>query len=112
MSLLEGHADYVMDGVGPEVVPSVAEIRRKFQQRRAGASRPDQILRRLLGLEAKMRQYRDGERFVRAVVERVGMAGFNRVWQSPDTLPRKAELTDPDAWISRIHGPRAGLAPA
>lgn len=39
MSLLEGHADFVMDGVGPSVVPSVAEIREKFQQRRAkGAS--------------------------------------------------------------------------
>ena len=24
MSLLEGHADVVMDGVGPEVIPSVA----------------------------------------------------------------------------------------
>ena len=30
MSLLEGHADVVMDGVGPEVIPSVDEIRRKF----------------------------------------------------------------------------------
>ena len=27
MSLLEGHADVVMDGVGPEVIPSVAQIR-------------------------------------------------------------------------------------
>ena len=36
MSLLEGHADVVMDGVGPEVIPSVAEIRRKFTQRRKG----------------------------------------------------------------------------
>ena len=70
MSLLEGHADYVMDGVGPEVVPSVAEIREKFQQRRAtGAGRLDQALRKLLGLDAKLRQYRDGERFVRAVVD-------------------------------------------
>jgi coenzyme F420 biosynthesis associated uncharacterized protein len=34
MSLLEGHADVVMDGVGPEVIPSVGEIRRKFTQRR------------------------------------------------------------------------------
>ncbi|GAA2927843.1 hypothetical protein GCM10020221_24750 [Streptomyces thioluteus] len=79
MSLLEGHADYVMDGVGPQVVPSVAEIREKFQQRRAsGAGRLDAALRKLLGLDAKLRQYRDGERFVRAVVDEVGMEGFNR----------------------------------
>ncbi len=104
MSLLEGHADYVMDGVGPQVVPSVAEIREKFQKRRAsGAGRLDQALRRLLGLDAKLRQYRDGERFVRAVVEEVGMEGFNRVWTSPNTLPTKAEITKPADWVARVH---------
>ncbi|MYV51562.1 zinc-dependent metalloprotease [Streptomyces sp. SID3212] len=104
MSLLEGHADYVMDGVGPQVVPSVAEIREKFQQRRAsGASRLDQALRKLLGLDAKLRQYRDGERFVRAVVDEVGMDGFNRVWTSPNTLPTKAEIAKPADWVARVH---------
>ncbi|MFJ1547834.1 zinc-dependent metalloprotease [Streptomyces sp. NPDC088246] len=104
MSLLEGHADYVMDGVGPEVVSSVGEIREKFQQRRArGASRLDQALRKLLGLDAKLRQYRDGERFVRAVVDNVGMDGFNRVWTSPNTLPTKAEIAKPADWIARVH---------
>lgn len=104
MSLLEGHADYVMDGVGPEVVPSVAEIREKFGRRRAsGAGRLDQALRRLLGLDAKLRQYRDGERFVRAVVDEVGMDGFNKVWTSPNTLPTKAEIARPADWVARVH---------
>ncbi|MER5382157.1 zinc-dependent metalloprotease [Streptomyces sp. NPDC002688] len=104
MSLLEGHADFVMDGVGPAVVPSVAEIREKFQQRRArGASRLDLALRKLLGLDAKLRQYRDGERFVRAVVDEVGMDGFNRVWTSPNTLPTKAEIAKPADWVARVH---------
>ncbi|WP_432020453.1 zinc-dependent metalloprotease [Streptomyces sp. 1222.5] len=104
MSLLEGHADYVMDGVGPSVVPTVAEIREKFQQRRAkGASRLDQALRKLLGLDAKLKQYRDGERFVRAVVGDVGIDGFNRVWTSPNTLPTKAEIARPADWIARVH---------
>ncbi|MER6272598.1 zinc-dependent metalloprotease [Streptomyces sp. NPDC001797] len=104
MSLLEGHADFVMDGVGPAVVPTVAEIREKFQQRRAkGASRLDTTLRKLLGLDAKLRQYRDGERFVRGVVEQVGMDGFNRVWTSPNTLPTKAEIAKPADWVARVH---------
>ncbi|MFK0257598.1 zinc-dependent metalloprotease [Streptomyces sp. NPDC090445] len=111
MSLLEGHADFVMDGVGPEVVPSVAEIREKFQQRRAsGAGRLDAALRKLLGLDAKLRQYRDGERFVRAVVEQVGMDGFNRVWTSPNTLPTKAEIARPADWVARVH--RKGSEPS
>ncbi|HMG31235.1 MAG TPA: zinc-dependent metalloprotease [Jiangellaceae bacterium] len=107
MSLLEGHADVVMDGVGPEVVPSVATIREKFQRRRAGAGSLDRTLRRLLGLEAKMRQYRDGAKFVNGVVERVGMNGFNRVWESAETLPHLDEIADPVAWVRRVHGQAA-----
>ncbi|MFD9128757.1 zinc-dependent metalloprotease [Kitasatospora sp. NPDC059571] len=103
MSLLEGHADVVMDGVGPAVVPSVAEIREKFQRRRdRGAGRLDLVLRRLLGMDAKLRQYQDGAVFVRGVVDRVGMAGFNRVWTSPNTLPTKEEVHDPAAWVARV----------
>ena len=103
MSLLEGHADYVMDGVGPRVVPSVGEIREKFTKRRAsGAGRLDQALRKLLGLDAKLRQYREGERFVRAVVDEVGMEGFNKVWTSPNTLPTKAEIANPAGWVARV----------
>lgn len=104
MSLLEGHADVVMDGVGPQVVPSVAEIREKFQKRRAkGTGRLDQLLRKALGLDAKMRQYQDGAVFVRGVVDAVGMEGFNRVWTSPNTLPTKEEIHEPAAWVARVH---------
>jgi coenzyme F420 biosynthesis associated uncharacterized protein len=104
MSLLEGHADVVMDDVGPSVIPSVAEIRKKFTKRRQGVGTLDRILRRLLGLEAKMAQYRDGATFVRAVVDKVGMDEFNAVWAGPQNLPSKAELTDPDGWVRRVLG--------
>jgi coenzyme F420 biosynthesis associated uncharacterized protein len=102
MSLLEGHADVVMDGVGPEVIPSVATIRRKFNERRKGVGTLDKVLRRLLGLDAKMAQYRDGATFVRGVVDKVGMADFNAVWERPENLPSKAEITDPAAWVARV----------
>ena len=104
MSLLEGHADVVMDGVGPEVIPTVAEIRRKFDQRRKGAGGIDRLIRRLLGLESKMRQYRDGAVFVRAVNEKVGLDGFNAVWAEPANLPTQADIADPAAWVARVHG--------
>ncbi len=104
MSLLEGHADVVMDEVGPQVIPTVAEIRRKFDQRRAGSVGVDRILRKLLGLEAKLRQYRDGAVFVRAVKDQVGREGLNAVWTSPETLPQAAEILDPAAWVRRVHG--------
>ncbi|WP_246535810.1 zinc-dependent metalloprotease [Nocardioides aquaticus] len=102
MSLLEGHADVVMDGVGPQVIPSVRRIRASFDRRRQGVGTLDRVLRRLLGLDAKMAQYRDGAAFVRGVVDTVGMERFNAVWERPEHLPTKAELLDHGAWIRRV----------
>jgi coenzyme F420 biosynthesis associated uncharacterized protein len=104
MSLLEGHADVVMDGVGPEVIPSVAEIRAKFTKRRRGVGTLDRMLRRLLGLDQKMAQYRDGAEFVRQTIDTVGMEGFNAVFADPAHLPGKSEIHDPAAWVRRVHG--------
>jgi coenzyme F420 biosynthesis associated uncharacterized protein len=104
MSLLEGHADVVMDGVGPGVIPSVDKIRARFTTRRAGAGPLDQMIRKLLGFDAKLRQYRDGAVFVRGVLDRVDMDGFNAVWAEPGNLPRKEEIGDPAAWVARVHG--------
>jgi coenzyme F420 biosynthesis associated uncharacterized protein len=106
MSLVEGHAEYVMDAVDIGVIPTLSTIRARFQQRRKGSSPLDRVLRRLLGLDVKMRQYAEGVTFVRAAVDAVGMAGFNVVWTSPETLPTKAELTAPLDWVSRVHGIR------
>ncbi len=102
MSLLEGHADVVMDGVGPAVIPSVHRIRKAFDKRRQGTGTLDRLLRRLLGLDAKMAQYRDGARFVRTVVDKVGMADFNAVWADPEHLPSLAEIHAPRDWMSRV----------
>jgi coenzyme F420 biosynthesis associated uncharacterized protein len=102
MSLLEGHADVVMDGVGPAVIPSIERIRQKFNVRRQGQGF-DKIIRRLLGLDAKMRQYRDGAEFCRQVIAAVGMPGLNAVWTSPETLPTRAEIVSPTLWLERVH---------
>ncbi|WP_186814188.1 zinc-dependent metalloprotease [Pseudonocardia asaccharolytica] len=101
-TLLEGHADHVMDAVGPEVVPSVATIRERFTIRRRGGGLLDRILRALLGVEAKVKQYALGSAFTSYVVLAIGMDGFNRVWESPETLPTRAELADPAAWLRRV----------
>ena len=102
MTLVEGHGDYVMDAVGPQVVPTVAEIRSRFQGRREGGSRMDKTIRRLLGIDMKMKQYAEGSRFVRRVVAEVGMDGFNQIWTSPETLPTHDELREPETWIARV----------
>src|SRR6185437_14858896 len=65
MTLVEGHGDYVMDAVGPSVVPSVEDIRAKFSARRGSGNRIEQALRRILGIDLKMKQYEQGSRFVK-----------------------------------------------
>jgi coenzyme F420 biosynthesis associated uncharacterized protein len=107
MSLIEGHGDFVMDGVGPVVVPTAVLIRERFQERRAGAGPLDRMVRKLLGLDLKMKQYEEGARFVRHVVGAVGMSGFNAVWTSPDTLPSIEEIRAPQHWLDRV-APAAG----
>jgi coenzyme F420 biosynthesis associated uncharacterized protein len=102
MTLVEGHGDYVMDAVGPQVVPSVEQIRERFNERRGTAGRMERTLRRILGIDLKMKQYAQGSRFVKAVVEEAGMATFNKVWTSPQTLPTKDEFDRPELWLDRV----------
>jgi coenzyme F420 biosynthesis associated uncharacterized protein len=102
MTLVEGHGDYVMDAVGPRVVPSVEDIRDKFSHRRGSQGRAEQLVRRLLGIDLKMKQYEQGSKFVTAVVAQAGMDGFNRVWTSPETLPTRTEIENPREWLERV----------
>ena len=69
MSLLEGHADVVMDGVGPEVIPQRRRDPARSSPSAAQGQGFDKIIRKLLGLDAKMRQYRDGAAFCRRVID-------------------------------------------
>lgn len=102
MSLLEGHADVVMDDIGPEVIPTVRTIRKKFDQRRRSPKGLAGVVRRLMGFESKMRQYRDGATFVRAIHDTVGREGFDAVWAAPEQLPSREEILEPDLWIKRV----------
>lgn len=110
MSLLEGHADVVMDEVGPRVIPSVDVIRERFEARRSSAADArgaDSVWRRVLGMDAKLRQYREGAAFVRAVVNDGGMAAMNRVWADPGNVPTLGEIREPSLWLDRMRGAAA-----
>ncbi|QCU76843.1 hydrolase [Citricoccus sp. SGAir0253] len=104
MSLLEGHANVIMDGIDASVVPTVKTIRQRFDHRDATRSSLDRWVRRFLGMDAKMQQYRDGQRFVKRVVRDLGMDGFNAVWEAPGHLPTERELHHPEEWIERMRG--------
>lgn len=100
MSLLEGYADVMMDRVGTDVVPTVALIRERFNahRQRRGLVK---VVNKLMGLDLKLAQYRDGAVFCRAVIERVGVAGLNAVYESSGMLPTLDEIHVPEVWLAR-----------
>jgi coenzyme F420 biosynthesis associated uncharacterized protein len=101
MSLIEGHAEHVMDAVGAEALPSLPRMRAAMTHRREHRGLPWRVLERLLGLELKMRQYEVGRRFCDAVVAAGGPAALARAWRSPEDLPSTAELQAPQLWLAR-----------
>jgi coenzyme F420 biosynthesis associated uncharacterized protein len=102
MSLLEGFSDYVMDEVGRDLVPGVANISARFHERRTRRTPFERAMLRLTGMDLKLEQYRKGEAFVRAIAERRGPTALARLWESPETLPRDGEIEAPERWIARV----------
>ncbi|HUY63797.1 MAG TPA: zinc-dependent metalloprotease [Acidimicrobiales bacterium] len=104
MSLLEGHGDVTMSRAGAGQVPDAHRFARVLRDRRSKASRPARLLQQLLGIEAKLKQYAQGERFI-AEVEAAGGPGLlARVWEGPEMLPTMDEIRRPDQWIVRAGG--------
>ncbi len=102
MSLLEGHGDVTMDRAGGERVPSAGRFSRVLNQRRQESKGFNKAVRELLGLEAKMRQYEQGEKFIAHVELQRSSAFLDAVWEGADRLPTLGEIRDPAAWISRM----------
>jgi putative hydrolase len=105
MSLIEGHAEHVMDAVGAQALPSLPLLRAAMTHRREHRGLPWRVLERLLGLELKMRQYEVGRSFCDAVVAAGGEDGpalLARAWRSAEDLPSTAELQSPELWLARI----------
>jgi coenzyme F420 biosynthesis associated uncharacterized protein len=103
MTLLEGHASYVMNTAAVGRITELERMRRALQERRR-SSGPEKAFQRAIGLESKVRQYDAGERFVHDVVERVGWSGFNLVWRGEADLPTLEEIGEPSRWLQRVPG--------
>ncbi len=102
MSLIEGHAEHVMDAVGADVLPSLPRLRTAMNRRRENRGLPWRVLERLLGLELKLKQYETGRRFCDAVVDAGGPQALALAWSGADALPTPAELEQPSLWIARV----------
>jgi coenzyme F420 biosynthesis associated uncharacterized protein len=104
MSLLEGHASYVMNEVSRDHVRDLDRMRKALAERRRKAGGVERSFQRAIGFDKKIEQYDAGEKFVRDVVARSGIDGFNRVWLAPEALPSVEEIAEPAAWVARVAG--------
>jgi coenzyme F420 biosynthesis associated uncharacterized protein len=105
MSVIEGHAEHVMDAAAGSLEPGYGRLRARLDARRANRSGLAEVVARLMGMELKLRQYRLGKAFCDAVVSRGGTAALNGLWQAPDSLPTMAELERPLEWLERAAEP-------
>ncbi len=102
MSLLEGHGDVTMDRAGADQIPSAARFGQVLRQRRQQGNPAAKVLQKLIGLDAKLKQYEQGEAFIESVERHGGTELLDVAWVDPANLPSIAEIRDPDAWIARI----------
>jgi coenzyme F420 biosynthesis associated uncharacterized protein len=102
MSLVEGHGDVTMDRAGAGRIPSAERFSRVLRARRAKKPGIAKAVQKLAGIDAKMKQYELGERFIAAVEAEGGRELLERVWEGPERLPTLREIRDPSAWIARL----------
>jgi coenzyme F420 biosynthesis associated uncharacterized protein len=102
MSVIEGHAEHVMDACASDQGPELGRLRRRLEQRRARRGGLGELIARLLGMDLKLRQYEAGKAFCDAVVGLEGPEALRAVWRSPDDLPDLAELDAPRSWLRRV----------
>jgi coenzyme F420 biosynthesis associated uncharacterized protein len=106
MSLLEGHGDVTMDRAGADEIPSAERFSRVLRERRRSAQGMARLLQQLIGLEAKLAQYQQGEAFISRVERKGGERMLDLAWEQPENLPSMAEIRDPDRWIDRVASAR------
>ena len=102
MSLLEGHGDVTMDRAGADQIPNAVRFGQVLRQRRQKANPAIKLLQKLIGLEAKLKQYEQGERFIEAVEGVGGEKQLDRAWEDPANLPTMSEIRDPQSWLDRV----------
>ena len=102
MSLVEGHGDVTMARAARGHIPDAERFALVMQHRRRNARGMARLVQRLLGIEAKLAQYRAGEEFIAAIEVERGPKAVNRIWERVEHLPSMTEIRNPTAWLERV----------
>ena len=101
-SVMEGYADNVTERVGRRLVPTFERIHEAMLRHRVERGEAERFIEGLLGLKLERAHYERGQAFCDGVVERAGVDGLNRLWESESMLPTPNELEAPGLWLARI----------
>jgi putative hydrolase len=104
-SVMEGYADNVTERVGRRLVPTFERIHEAMLRHRVERGEAERFIEGLLGLKLERSHYERGQAFCDGVVERAGVDGLNRLWESEAMLPTPNELEAPGLWLARISLP-------
>jgi len=99
MAASEGYGDHVMHALGAELLPTYPRIAEAMS--RLDMTNADPVFERLLGIEMKREQYRQGRAFCDTVVELTDEATLARVWDSAEAMPSLPEIEEPRLWLAR-----------
>ncbi len=102
MSFLEGHGDVTMARAGKGLIPSADRFARVMAYRRQSVTGMVKVFQRIVGIEAKLRQYIEGEQFIEAVESHGGPEVLDLAWAEPCNVPSIAEIRNPQLWIDRV----------
>lgn len=102
MSLVEGYSNHLMNAIGQDILPNFAAIEQRIEERKANRSVLEQLFNRVTGMDLKLAQYAEGQKFVDFVVEQRGVPFATRVWERAENLPSLDEIRNPASWITRI----------
>lgn len=101
MSIVEGHASFVMNAVGEDHIPTRRRMKAGLAKRRQSGNL-ERTFQKTIGFDQKIKQYTAGEAFVATIVKHAGMEGINLVWQGPSYLPTPEEFAEPQRWLARV----------
>ncbi len=102
MSLVEGYSNHIMNAIGKDVLPDFERIEQRIEERKGRRTVAEQLFNRITGMDLKMAQYAEGQKFVDAIVEQRGIEFATKVWERAENLPTITEIRNPQQWITRI----------
>lgn len=99
MTAVEGYAELLMDRTFDA---EYDDLRQKLDERRQGGGPFTQLMRHLLGLGRKRRQYERGKEFFETVADTRDLETAAIVWDQKENLPTDDELDDAEKWLARM----------